>query len=277
MDPELAIHLLGGAAELAELTGMGVSRRKLSAALAAGAVTRVRRGCYCLPAADPLVVAEKAWRGRITCVSAAVAWGLPLLSRVDGHHLAVQRGRSFGAEHLTPPPSTVFHHVDAVSTAATPAVALDLAARCTTRDEHVVMVDGALARGLITRADLRGFHACSRARRQFLMRHATGVTQSPLETLTRVALRQARLRFAEQVSISGVGRVDFVVEGRLILELDGREHHREWAQSTEDRRRDRAAAALGYRVVRFTYADVMHRRQGMIDEVRAVLGAPFTP
>jgi len=275
MDAELALHRLGGVAEAGDLRRWGVRARDLREAVEAGAIRRVRRGCYALPGADPVATAEIAWRGRATCVSAARTWALPLLDPPQGLHLAVPRGRSCGREHLRPPAGTVLHHVDDPAAAASVAGALDVAARCTSRESQLVLVDAARARGLLTSRELEAFAIGSRRRREFLIRHSTALAQSPLETLTRIGLRRARLAFEEQVELPGVGRVDFLVEGRLIVELDGRQFHDNPAQFAEDRRRDRAAAALGYRTVRFTYADVVGHPDGVIADVVAALRAPW--
>ena len=51
--------------------------------------------------------------------------------------------------------------------------------------------------------------------------------ESMLETLARTYFRQAGISVETQVHIDGVGYVDLLLEGRLIVELDGR-HHGEW-------------------------------------------------
>lgn len=58
--------------------------------------------------------------------------------------------------------------------------------------------------------------------------------------------------------IDGVGRVDFVVDGRLIIEADGKENHDGPHERHKDRVRDAAASALGYETLRFDYAQLIH-------------------
>jgi len=65
--------------------------------------------------------------------------------------------------------------------------------------------------------------------------------------------------------------VDLVVEGSLVVELDGRAYHADERAFAEDRRRDRKLAALGYTVLRFTYDDVVKHPERMLAEVLAVL------
>lgn len=90
-----------------------------------------------------------------------------------------------------------------------------------------------------------------------------------LETLARTYFRQAGIRVEAQVHIDGVGYVDLLLEGRLIVELDGR-HHGEWARVKKDQRRNNRSVVHGYTVLRYYYADVVHAPQAMAAEVLAV-------
>jgi len=92
-----------------------------------------------------------------------------------------------------------------------------------------------------------------------------------LETRARVALRAAGLLVEPQVHLPGVGRVDLVVEGLLVVETDGRATHTLSEAFDVDRRRDRAALLAGYAVMRFGYADVMGDIDGVVQQVRAAV------
>lgn len=61
-----------------------------------------------------------------------------------------------------------------------------------------------------------------------------------------------------QVDIDGVGRVDFVVGGRLILESDGKQNHASPERRHKDLIRDAAASALGYETLRFDFAMIVY-------------------
>ncbi len=62
-----------------------------------------------------------------------------------------------------------------------------------------------------------------------------------------------------QVEIRGVGRVDFLVGERLVIEVDGREYHVDVERFENDRRRDALLSGLGFRVLRFSYEQVLRR------------------
>ena len=80
-----------------------------------------------------------------------------------------------------------------------------------------------------------------------------------------------RLRPIRQFRIAGVGRVDFVFGDRLVIEVDGREFHASPDQFESDRRRDAVLSALGYRVLRFSYRQVMDRWDEVELAVRAAI------
>lgn len=84
---------------------------------------------------------------------------------------------------------------------------------------------------------------------------------------------QAGLRVEPGVRIAGVGWVDLVVEGRVVVELDGFAYHSGRAEYREDRRRDRELVRQGYLVLRFTYEDVMRSPSMVVRAVQAVLTA----
>ncbi|MCB2411874.1 DUF559 domain-containing protein [Demequina sp. TTPB684] len=73
------------------------------------------------------------------------------------------------------------------------------------------------------------------------------------------------------MTIPGVGRVDLLVEGKVVVETDGRATHALTAAFDADRRRDRSALLAGYLVMRFGYADVMGDVGALVEQVVAVV------
>jgi len=66
-----------------------------------------------------------------------------------------------------------------------------------------------------------------------------------------------RLPIRRQVRFAGLGRVDFLIGERLIIEVDGQEFHDRESSFEKDRKRDAVLSTLGYRVLRFSYWQVM--------------------
>jgi very-short-patch-repair endonuclease len=83
----------------------------------------------------------------------------------------------------------------------------------------------------------------------------------------RLLLRSLGRHVEVQVQLDGVGRVDLIVDGWLIVECDSRAFHEGWEAQKRDRHRDIAAAGLGYTTIRPMAEDILYRR----DEVLAAL------
>ncbi|NAZ81301.1 hypothetical protein GTR02_05680 [Kineococcus sp. R8] len=113
--------------------------------------------------------------------------------------------------------------------------------RCLPLVEAVVLLDGLLRDGVLDAADLEAVAADLPSR--FPHRRAFALVdpraESVLESAVRVGCVLAGLDVASQVRLAGVGRADLLVEGWLVVETDGREHH--GGAFAEDRRRAEAA------------------------------------
>ena len=98
------------------------------------------------------------------------------------------------------------------------------------------------------------------------------------ESLTRLILRTIGCRFDLQVRIDGVGRVDFVVDGWLIIECDSREFHSSWEAHARDRRRDASALERGYATVRLLAVDVLENPDAVRAQLQRIVDAgPVVP
>ena len=100
-------------------------------------------------------------------------------------------------------------------------------------------------------------------------------TPAELTLWTRIhGRRLGGFKFARQEPIDRY-YVDFICrERRLIVELDGGQH----AESSEDRHRDRALCALGYRVIRIWNNDVIENLDGVLQRLLSELEkSPLTP
>lgn len=84
-------------------------------------------------------------------------------------------------------------------------------------------------------------------------RRAASITES----ITRVRLNGLGLFPRLQVKISGVGNVDFLIGTALVIEVDGFAYHSDPEDFENDGRRDARLSIRGYRVLRFSYKQVM--------------------
>ncbi|WP_307481975.1 endonuclease domain-containing protein [Microbacterium trichothecenolyticum] len=96
-------------------------------------------------------------------------------------------------------------------------------------------------------------------------------SEAGVETLVRLILRTLGHRAELQVVIEGVGRVDLLVDGWLIVECDSRQFHSGWESHVRDRRRDAAALAQGYCTVRLLAVDVLSRPDAVRLQLQDIL------
>ena len=149
--------------------------------------------------------------------------------------------------------------------------ALIQAVLCQTPRAAIASLDSAWHLGVVDEAGIAAvFSALPRRYRRIrplLDRRA----ESGTETLVRLMLRTLGLRPELQVEIDGVGFVDLLVEGWLIVECDSEAHHADWKQIKADRRRDAAAAAQGYMTLRLLAEDILYRPDWVLGVLKAVL------
>jgi len=120
---------------------------------------------------------------------------------------------------------------------------------------------------------LSGHRDAARARQVLLL--CDPANGSVLETVLRVRMALAGLSgFASQYEVTGprgqpVFRVDFCAEAvRLEIETDGARWH---PDPPRDQARDHALAARGWRVLRFTWAQVVYEPELLLELIREAL------
>jgi very-short-patch-repair endonuclease len=267
MDVFGALTICGGAARRPTLASLGIDDAALRRAVRAG-VLQPDRGLYALPTADPGQVALLRRRQLLTCLSAAPfhrLWTLDAARTTHVHHRRgeVADGQVAHCGLLLPP-----HPHRPVAALAD---VLLHALKCLPFRESLVMVECAVGRGDMTLDYLRHRLPGNRnGRARYVLEWVDRSADSMLETLARTYFRKAGISVEAQVYVDGVGYVDLLLEGRLIVELDGRQHG-EWTQVKKDQRRTNRSVIQGYTVLRYFYADVVHEPQAMVAEVLSVL------
>ena len=271
MDPVVAVQLLGGAARYTELLAHGVPRRALLAACADGRLVRIATGAVCLPEAEkaPATVAVRLG-AVLSCAAAAQHHRLEVFG---AHAIHVTR-----AEPLPVRQKGVIVHrrpVLADARATTLLQTLLDCARCLQVPEAVGILDSALRQGRVEPGELRALIPPSGPHARQVAQ-VVGLTDpaahSVLESQIRVLLVLAGLGPVQsQVHFDRVGWVDFLLQGWLVIEVDGFSVHRD--RFNEDRRRDAELTRLGLVVLRFTYYDVLNRPEWVLQVVRETLVA----
>ncbi len=253
------------------LAAHGLTRRQCATAVEDGRLIRVRRGRYLPSGYHPDVIRALRVGGRLDCVSLLSSIGIFVRDR-GSLHVQVDMGSS----RLPPRDRAIVAHWRK-SCAGRTAVAGDLvealaqACRCQSPRDAVATLDSAWHHGFVN--DERIAEVFARLPRRF--RRLLGLldrrSESGPESLMRLMLRGLGCRVELQVSIDGVGRVDFVVDGWLIIECDSREFHEGWEAQKRDRRRDIAAAALGYTTIRPIAEDILGAPDHVLAELKRIL------
>lgn len=274
------IRQLGGLAPAYALLQLGWTYRTLDYAARQGWVQRVRNGWYALTEIDELM--SSSWRvgGLSTCVNGAASYGMwtppdkQLHVAVPPNHARMRRPddrHTRLSEH--PDDRVVVHWREADAHDRFRATALecviDLAA-CHAPAWVLGALDSGLARRVLTRADVRELRRRLPNTRGEIVDLADPRSESFPESVLRWYLVRAGIPFRIQMWIDDM-RVDFLI-GRLVVEVDGREHHHDPAAFERDRARDARLSIRGYRVLHFSYVQVVYRP----DEVLAAISAALT-
>lgn len=269
----------GGAARREALLADGVTKHAIYAALANGLVAQPARGCFAVPDAPLWAVRAATFRGFPTCVTLLAMAGLPLLTGDSRAHIGVPRDRALRSTDARSTARMVLHRErDSLDPAAgvrgdEVRVALGHAARCLRPPEWLIPVDAALHRGVVTLDQVTEAGRVGRIDPAWTRRMADPQSESPAESRARVAMLEAGLNLRSQVSMEGIGRVDFVVEQRVIVETDGRDYHSDEAKFAEDKRRDREAIKRGFLPMRYPAAHALGDPESIAAEVQDLLAS----
>lgn len=253
-----------GAAHWDEVLHSASDHTAKDAALALGLLTEPHPRLLVAPETDPRTIRARHFRGWLTCASAAEVLGLPMWHPPATVHIAVPLNNAKRATAARPLTNVHIHrtrHLTPLTVEGFPLVSpAEIVASCLSCLDDldaVCVADAALHRNLVTKAEVAEL-LTGRQSRQSLGRlaRADAASRSPLETRARLCLRDAGLVVETGVLLEGIGEVDMLVEGWLIVETDGYEFHSSREQIRKDRRREQRALADGYITVRLTSEDV---------------------
>jgi hypothetical protein len=254
-----------------QLRELGLTRHRLAAQVAAGALVRVRKGRYVTPETHPALVGAARYGGRLDCVSLLATLGV-FVRESRGSHVQFTPGTT---RLPARPPQIVAHWrfaaADADALAADLVGALVQACRCQPPRDAIATLESAWHHGLIDESDVEEIFRRLPRRFRPLRGLLDPRSESGAETLMRLLVVGLGCVVDVQVDLPGVGRVDLIVDGWLIVECDSRAFHEGWAAQVRDRRRDLAAAALGYTTVRPLADDIYYRREEILNTMKKVL------
>ncbi len=272
------VERLGGAAHVDELRE-AAGRRTIETAVAVGLLERRAPGFLVVPDTDERIVTARHLRGYLTCASAAEILGYPMATGPASIHVAVPGNRAVHPSRHRPLTGTRIHREKQITPMTVDGFPLvrpaEVVARCLTcLDEldALAIADAALHRGNISREDVKSLLTgrCRGTARRILER-ASGRSRSLIESRLRWFLASSGHQVQHGVVIEGVGEVDFLVNGWLVVETDGYEFHSRRPDWIHDRWRDQQLLARGLVVLRLTYEDVMTGREPVLALIAAAL------
>lgn len=218
----------GGIARRRDVLKAGLSRRRLARMVRDGRLRLLTPHLVtnvATPAPDePLTAAAIGLDATISHGSAALLWGMELVTTPDRRSVTVGRNRSRLTRQGVRPPGRGRQRIARVMRLVDPECGSVLESLC-----RVLLVQAGL-----------------------------GPEESQL------VIRSARGRV--------IGRVDFAwPSARLVVEVDGFAFHADRASYRNDRRRTNGLVLAGWRVLRFSWEDVVHHPDEVVAAVRAAL------
>jgi len=272
--------------ETAELKAAGATGRVLREAVGEGALVRVRRGYYALPATSPHVLEAVRVGGRLGCISAVADAGVfafenrfahihvdPTASRLRAPHDRFQRlasenrdGVELHWDQLRRPDEGTEFRVGLSD-------ALIQVFHCQRPRFALATLENALHQRILPLGAVAGIFAALPDELQYVRRRVDRRSESGQETVLRWIVLNAGLHCEIQVAIAPVGRVDLLIEGFLVVEADSRKFHDGWDLHSADRTRDCDLAILGYVTYRALYKDIMYRPERVIAAIMGLLAA----
>lgn len=259
-----ALERLGGTARASDLLHL-TSRRQLRRAVRRQRVQRIARGRYTLPTASLARQRAAELGGVLALRSAAAHYGWELKTQPERPEIAVRPDRHLRADRRegTRVLWTRLAADQVAGGVTTPLRTFVDCARSLPFDEALAIADSALRSGLLSADDLAGIDvrgAGAGAVRRVL-RHADPRATNPFESVLRALCIEAGLEVEPQVALdlgTGVVHPDLVcVTLRVALEADSWTHHATRRAHTRDCARYNLLVLRGWRVLRFTWEQVM--------------------
>jgi very-short-patch-repair endonuclease len=261
-----ALVRLGGIATRSQVLEVA-TEHQLRRALAAGSVIRAGRGRYALPTADRARVAAGRLGGVVSHLSAAAHWEwqtrlppvepdviVPRPAATDGVQVWVRRLRaSEVVDGVTSPQRTV----------------LDCAADLPF-DDALAVADSASRAGV----DLAGLRPRT-TRQRAVLDFADGRAANAFESALRALAREAGLSVVPQFEIT-VGGITYHPDlaaplHGIVLEADSYAFHASTSAHEQDCHRYNALVIAGWRVLRFTWVQVMVHPDQVVATIREAI------
>lgn len=263
------VNRFGALARGRQLTAFGFTRRDLADAVTRGEISRIRRGVFATDALSPQVRTAASHGGALTCAGALRLHGIWTLR--DDAVAHVWMGAAGREHHVGCSCVAHFRPGRMALGVADVEHALVHAFHCYGEEFFFCAFESAWNKRLLSPSARARIRAALPRTAHWLVDFAHDGAPSGLESLVRLRLHLLGIAVQTQVVLSGVGKVDIVVAGRLIIETDGRANHEAEDKMHRDRVRDAAASALGYETLRFDYDQIIKHWPSVLSAILAAL------
>lgn len=266
----------GSLARRSQLQTLGYSERDLRRAVDEHQLWPIRRGWLACRGADGRATRAVALGGRLAAASALASYGV-WVTHPSGLWVAVPQD----ASRVVPLASgehrlwvrEYFPHRNDRQWRMSLGDCLVQFARTAPPDDVVASFDSALNQHLLKPAHVHEIGEVLPRRLRRILARIDKKADSGIETLIRLAAEAEGWRVEIQIEIRGVGRVDILIDGWLVIELDGAEWHDDEVSRDEDCRRDAKLILLGYRWHRFRSHQVLNDLPMCLDVIRTILAS----
>lgn len=265
---EVELARSAGVVSLRRLAAEGVPRAQAARQVRALGLVAVRPGWYAREGADTRLLRAVRLKGALTCVDALAMSGVWRPPSARGLHLRLpdrSPEQRDVAGHRLPGRVPVLDAVDI------PALAAACVIRCQPTIDAVATLDSALRLGILGADELDELLAAAGPRGARLRRRIDPSAESGPESMLRQMLVSRRLPFVPQMRFHGVGRVDFLIGDRLIVEVDSQAWHSKPADVQRDLARTNRLRRFGFDVLRFSYFDVVDHPEQVMATILGVV------
>ena len=202
-----------------DLVHRGLTGRLIAESVARGELLHVRRDRYALPSTHRDIIEAVRIGGRVSCLSLLALLGV-FVFRCRELHVLVTPGSS--RLRVAKDRKVVLHWkvLTSVRESLHAAPLIDAVAHsvlCQAPREALATLDSVLHHALLTHDELATMFAALPARFRPLLTLVDPSAGSGPETFMRLLLRAMGVAYETQVYLEGVGYVDFVVDGWLII------------------------------------------------------------
>lgn len=272
---------LGGIAHVSELALTETESRRLRRAHARGLVLRPRLGIYALVSTTVDARLAAAIGGRLAATSALDQYGLWVpdpraIPAVRHLHVEVSGAyRVAPTASMSHPPVLLWNrNVVGRPLGIQPLTeTLRQCAELLPPAQAVAVLDSALRRTTLTRSGLSRVARSWQTRARSVVARTDDRAESGTESILRILLADAGVIAIPQPCIptGDHHRADLLIGDRLLIECDSETYHADPASRRADLNRDMHLQAVGFRVFRVDYRDLVDDPAGVIGMILSVV------